>query len=162
MNYEMAVLAALLQLDKPTNPMITETTGISSRRVNLAINNLKDILDVQISWHGPKKTGFYCIDSWGAFESGKAIRRRALALNLSTYKQKKTINYNLSQLKKAYSEEVRLENYRQSLRLEGFDTTASLSTEEKSDSVAADQFWMTGVIMAVDKYGTDQDIYYRN
>ena len=49
MNYEMAVLAALLQLDKPTNPMITETTGISSRRVNLAINNLKDILDVQIA-----------------------------------------------------------------------------------------------------------------
>ena len=49
---------------------------------------------------------------WGAFESGKAIRRRALALNLSTYKQKKTINYNLSQLKKAYSDEVRLENYR--------------------------------------------------
>ena len=33
-------------------------------------------------------------------------------------------NYNLSQLKKAYSDEVRLENYRQSLRLEGFDTTA--------------------------------------
>ena len=56
--------------------------------------------------------------------SGKAIRRRALALNLSTYKLKKTINYNLSQLKKAYSDEVRLENYRQSLRLEGFDTTA--------------------------------------
>ena len=124
MNYEMAVLAALLQLDKPTNPMITETTGISSRRVNLAINNLKDILDVHIKWHGPKKTGFYCIDSWGAFESGKAIRRRALALNLSTYKLKKTINYNLSQLKKAYSDEVRLENYRQSLSLEGFDTTA--------------------------------------
>ena len=70
MNYEMAVLAALLQLDKPTNPMITETTGISSRRVNLAINNLTDI------------------------------------------KLKKTINYNLSQLKKAYSDEVRLENYR--------------------------------------------------
>ena len=124
MNYEMAVLAALLQLDKPTNPMISETTGISSRRVNMAINNLKDILDVHIAWHGPKKTGFYCIDSWGSFESGKAIRRRALALDLRTYRLNKTINYNLSQLKKAYSEEVRLENYRQSLRLEGFDTTA--------------------------------------
>ena len=71
MNYEMAVLAALLQLDKPTNPMITETTGISSRRVSLAINNLKDILDVHISWYGPKKTGFYCIDSWGALRAGK-------------------------------------------------------------------------------------------
>ena len=123
MNYEMAVLAALLQLDKPTNPMITETTGISSRRVNLAINNLKDILDVQISWHGPKKTGFYCIDSWGAFESGKAIRRRALALNLSTYKLKKTINYITSASSR-----------------KPIPTKSGWKTTEKSDSVAADQF----------------------
>ena len=123
MNYEMAVLAALLQLEKPTNPMITETTGISSRKVSLAIDNLKDILDVDISWHGPKKTGYYCIDSWGAFESGKAIRRKALALDLHAYKSSKTIDYDIYLLKKAYSDEVKLENYRQSLRLEGFDTT---------------------------------------
>ena len=67
---------------------------------------------------------------WSVTDSGnwritvEEVEREALALNLSTYKLKKTINYNLSQLKKAYSDEVRLENYRQSLRLEGFDTTA--------------------------------------
>lgn len=54
MNYEMAVLAALVQLDKPTRPKITEATGISAKRVNTAINHLKDLLDIGIYWYGAK------------------------------------------------------------------------------------------------------------
>ena len=54
-NYEMAVLADLVQLDKPTRPKITDETGISAQRVNTAINHLKNLLDIGIYWHGAKK-----------------------------------------------------------------------------------------------------------
>ena len=90
MNYEMAVLAALVQLEKPTKPSITEKTGISDQRVNLAIKNLRDLLDVRISRIGSNKTGYYHIDAWGAFESGKKVLRKARALNLDRYKNDRT------------------------------------------------------------------------
>lgn len=120
MNYEMAVLAALVQLEKPTKPSIAKKTGISDQRVNLAIKNLRDMLDVQISRVGSNKTGFYSIDSWGAFESGKKILRKARALDLGSYKKDRVIAYDSNHLKKLYSDEVKLANYRQSLKLEGF------------------------------------------
>jgi len=122
MNYEIAVLAALIQLEKPTKPSITEKTGISDQRVNLAIKNLRDILDVHISRVGSNKTGFYSIDSWGAFESGRKILRKVRALDLDSYKNNRTVIYDTYRLKKLYSDEVKLNNYRQSLRLEGFHT----------------------------------------
>ena len=51
---------------------------------------------------------------------GQRIRRKALALDLDRYKQDKSIKYDSYLLKKAYSDEVQLSNYRHSLRLEGF------------------------------------------
>lgn len=122
MNYEIAVLAALVQLERPTKPSITEKTGISDQRVNRAIKNLRDILGVHISRVGSNKTGFYSIDAWGAFESGGKILRKARSLDLDSYKNGRTIKYDTSRLKKLYSNEVKLNNYRQSLKLEGFDT----------------------------------------
>lgn len=139
MNYEMAVLAALVQLDKPTRPKITEETGISAQRVNTAINHLKDLLDIGIYWHGAKKTGYYQIDSWGAFESGKSIRRKAYALNLHIYKTEKTFEYNALRFKKHYANEVKLHNYRHSLKLEGFDTTATSQTTVRSPEERAER-----------------------
>ena len=124
MNYEVAVLAALVQLDKPTKPRITEKTGISDQRVNLAIKNLRDILGVHISRVGSNKTGFYNIDSWGVFESGRKILRKARTLDLDSYKNDRIIKYDTYRLKKLYSDEVKLNNYRHSLRLEGFNTAA--------------------------------------
>ena len=141
MNYEMAVLAALVQLDKPTRPKITEETGISAQRVNTAINYLKDLLDMGIDWHGAKKTGYYQIKSWGAFESGKSIRRKAYALDLSIYKTERVFEYSTLRLKKHYANEVKLHNYRHSLKLEGFDTSTTLpstrSPEERAERRAA-------------------------
>ena len=64
MTYEMAVLAALVQLDKPTRPKITDEAGISAQRVNTAINHLKNLLDMGIYWQGAKKNGYYQIESW--------------------------------------------------------------------------------------------------
>ncbi|MEE8057490.1 MAG: YhfG family protein [Pseudomonadales bacterium] len=125
MNYEMAVLAALVQLDQPTRPKITEETGISAQRVNTAINYLKELLDIGIQWHGAKKTGYYQIESWGAFESGKTIRRKAYSLNLYIYKTEKTFEYDSILYKKHYANEVKLHNYQHSLKLEGFDTKTS-------------------------------------
>jgi hypothetical protein len=141
MNYEMAVLAALVQLDKPTRPKITEETGISAQRVNTAINYLKDLLDIGIYWHGAKKTGYYQIESWGAFESGKSIRRKAYALELHIYKTEKTFEYSALRFKKHYANEVKLHNYRHSLKLEGFDTSTSQpsthSPEDRAERRAA-------------------------
>lgn len=125
MNYEMAVLAALTQLEKPTKPRITEKTGISDQRVNLAIKNLRDMLGVRISRVGSNKTGFYAIDSWGAFETGRNILRKVQALDLDNYKKNRTVKYDSYRLKKLYSDEVKLANYRQSLRLEGFRSSES-------------------------------------
>jgi len=136
MNYEMAVLAALVQIEEPTKPNITEKTGISDQRVNIALNNLRDFLDVHISRVGSNKTGYYHIDSWGAFESGKKVLRKALALDLNYYKIDKTFKYNSDLLKKLYSEEVKLSNYRQSLKLEGFSSSThapDLSQLSKSE-----------------------------
>jgi len=125
MNYEMAVLAALVQLEKPSKPRITEKTGISDQRVNLAIKNIRDILGVRISRIGSNKTGFYAIDSWGVFETGRKILRRAQALDLDNYKKDRTFKYDSYRLKKLYSDEVKLANYRQSLKLEGFRSSES-------------------------------------
>lgn len=131
MHYEMAVLAALVQLDKPTRPKITEKTGISAQRINSSIKNLKSILAVGIQWHGAKKTGYYRIESWGSFESGKEIQRKVSALNLDTYKQKKGITYDSDLLKKIYAKEMRLHNYRLSLELEGFKAKGSLKNLDR-------------------------------
>lgn len=127
MNYEIAVLAALVQLDKPTRPKITEQTGISTQKINSSIRNLKEILDIGIYWHGAKKTGHYQIESWGSFESGKKIRRKVAALKLSAYKRNKEIKYDSVLLKKFYAEDMKLHNYRHSLKLEGFNTAGSSS-----------------------------------
>ncbi len=137
MNYEMAVLAALVQLEKPTKPSITEKTGISGQRVNGALNNLREILGLAISRVGSNKTGHYQIDAWGAFESGKHILRKARALDLDKYKQYRVIHYNQALLKKLYSDDVKLGNYRQSLALEGIPAAGDapdltqLSAEER-------------------------------
>ena len=121
MKYEMAVLAALVQLNKPTRPKIIKKTGISAQRVNTAINSLKELMDIGIQWHGAKKTGYYEIQSWGAFETGKTIRCKAYSLNLIAYKTHKVIEYDSNLYKKHYANKVKLHNYRHSLRLEGFD-----------------------------------------
>ena len=120
MNYEMAVLAALVQLDKPTRPKITEETGISAQRVNTAINHLKDMLDIGIHWQGARRTGYYQIVSWGTFETGKHIRHKAYSLNLAAFKNHKEIEYDPIAHRKHYAKNMKLHNYRQSLKLEGF------------------------------------------
>lgn len=122
MNYEFTVLAALVQLNNPTRPKITEATGISTQKINSSIKNLKIILGIGINWHGAKKTGHYQIESWGAFESGKRIRYKAGALKLSTFKRHKRIEYDSTILKQLYAADVKLQNYRHSLKLEGFET----------------------------------------
>jgi cysteinyl-tRNA synthetase len=96
MNYEIAVLAALVQLDKPTRPKITMVTGISAQKINSSIKNLRVILDIGIHWVG--------------------------ALKLITYKRNKEIEYDSALLKKLYAEDMKLHNYRHSLKLEGFNT----------------------------------------
>ncbi|RLA41537.1 MAG: hypothetical protein DRR42_24565 [Gammaproteobacteria bacterium] len=125
MKYEIAVLAALVQIDKPTRPKITEQTDISAQKINSSIKNLKAILDIGICWHGAKKTGHYQIESWGSFESGRKIRRKVAALQLSAYKRNREIRYDSDLIKKFYAEDMKLHNYRHSLKLEGLNAKDS-------------------------------------
>jgi len=143
MNYEIAVLAALVQTDEPTKPAIAEKTGISTRRVDTAIKHLKELLGVDIVWTGPRKTGHYSIQSWGAFGEGKLMLKRALALNLGKYKKDKTIEFNASMLKANYSKYIKGINYKHSLRLEGFsgslsNTARSMSSPRNYEQAKAD------------------------
>ena len=77
----------------------------------------------------------------GAFESGTFIRRKAYALNLHIYKTEKTFEYNALRFKQHYANEVKLHNYRHSLKLVGFETATSQTTarspEERAERRAA-------------------------
>jgi biotin operon repressor len=138
MNYEIAVLAALVQIDKPTRPKISKETGISAQRVNTAINQLRDILGIEVFWHGAKRTGFYFIESWGSFETGEKIRYKAYAVSLNCFKIDRKINYDPALLKKHYARFIKRHNYNHSLKLEGFNPSetdvipSQLSPSEQS------------------------------
>jgi len=120
MNYEMAVLAALVQLDAPNTPKIAQTTGISERRVRTAIDNLKSTMNVAIVWSGPNRNGHYSIESWGVFETGAEIRRQASSFNLAAYKSVRHGKSTTVEQKRNYLNQVKHDNYRHSLKLEGF------------------------------------------
>lgn len=120
MQYEIAVLAALIQLDNPTAPKIAQVTGISERRVRTAIGNLKSNMNVAIVWKGPNRNGHYAIESWGVFETGAEMRRQAASFNLIAYKSDRAGKSTSVEQKRNYLNQVKHENYRHSLKLEGF------------------------------------------
>lgn len=136
MTYEMAVLAALVQIEHPSRPKISEATGISPQRINTALGYLRDYLDVDIKHRGARKNGFYEIVSWGAFETGKLIRNKALSLNLQLYRDSRKLEHDPQLAKKHYAQSVKIKNYKQSLLLEGFKSTATDKEELSKDERA--------------------------
>lgn len=122
MKYEAAVLAAMVQSKNPTTPQIETMTGISARRIHTAIENLKSVMGIDIAWKGANKSGHYEIMSWGAFESGTKIQARSMALDLAQYKKDKSLFIDPTKWKKHYINLTKHENYKHSLRLEGFDS----------------------------------------
>ena len=134
MKYEAAVLAAMVQSDKATTPQIETMTGISARRIHTAIENLKSLMGIDIAWKGANKSGHYEVLSWGAFESGTKIQARSMAIDLKKYKKDKSLVIDPAKWKKHYINLTKHENYKHSLRLEGFepDNLLNVSNLDKS------------------------------
>lgn len=134
MKYEAAVLAAMVQSEKATTPLIEAMTGISARRIHTAIDNLKSLMGIDVAWKGANKSGHYEVLSWGAFESGTKIQARSMAIDLKKYKKDKSLVIDPAKWKKHYINLTKHENYKHSLRLEGFepDNLLNVSNLDKS------------------------------
>lgn len=118
MRYEFAVLAALTQLDAPTRPKIIEATGISAQRITKAIQQVREIADIDVRWEGSKKTGHYVIWDWGDFADSIQLKHKLCALDLTKYKSNKAFYYDTAILHKLEKNALTWENYKRSLSLE--------------------------------------------
>jgi len=116
MHDEIVVLAALVQLYKPTQLKIAESMGIQVTQVSNAIEYIKNVFDIDIQWRGNQSNGYYHIVAWGGFETGKKIRRKLHLLNIDSYRTKKILVFDSA----PNINESR--HYRQCLKLEKLDT----------------------------------------
>lgn len=130
MKYELAVLAAMSRLDSPNTQAIVAATGISERKVQSVVKSLIDDLglDIQRLRHG--RTFSFVIKGWGVFESGQAIQSQLNKVHLNHSDPSLMANY---ADKHAYYEQVKMDNYKESMRLEGFEHSAELDLAQNRE-----------------------------
>lgn len=121
MKYELLVLAAMTRLESPNTQAIVAATGISERKVQSVVNSLVENLGLNIQRERQGRTFRFSINSWGVFESGKAIQSQLNDIDLVM-----PINSMLSSYeeKHAYFEQVKMDNFKESMRLEGHDVAS--------------------------------------
>jgi hypothetical protein len=126
MKYEWDVLTALIQLSHPNIEMIAMATGISSRKVQSVVHMLTDKLGMEIDKVGTRQDYYFVVRSWGIFESGSILKSKLVHSDLVKIKAarlagKKNRSHQLDSLaeKQAYFDQVKVHNYKQSMRLEG-------------------------------------------
>ena len=130
MKYELEVLAAITQYQYPNIKLIVNATGISERKVQLVIKSLYAEMGMELEKHPHGNSFYFSIKSWGLFESGSALRERLDNLDLVKAKaqrlraKKRSVNLKTLADKEAYYESVKWKNYRDSMRLEGIDTSS--------------------------------------
>ena len=118
MKYELLVLAAMTRLDAPNTQAIVAATGISERKVQSVVNSLVKNLGLNIQRERQGRTFRFSINSWGVFESGKAIQSQLNNIDLVIPKSSTLASY---EDKHAYFEQVKMDNFKESMRLEGHD-----------------------------------------
>ncbi|CAM4020075.1 hypothetical protein VA7868_03331 [Vibrio aerogenes CECT 7868] len=140
MKYEFEILAALIQYKYPNIKLIANATGISERKVQSVIHTLTTELGLGIEKVTEKAAddpiSYLHVRSWGIFESGNALKKQLISLDLvkaksarlETMKKRKTALGSFPE-KKAYSDAVKVQNYQESMRLEGIHP-ASFSPEQ--------------------------------
>ncbi|MCD9475049.1 hypothetical protein CTM76_00720 [Photobacterium phosphoreum] len=116
--YELLVLAAMTRLDAPNTQAIVAATGISERKVQSVVNSLVKNLGLNIQRERQGRTFRFSINSWGVFESGKAIQSQLNNIDLVIPKSSTLASY---EDKHAYFEQVKMDNFKESMRLEGHD-----------------------------------------
>ena len=118
MKYELLVLAAKTRLEAPNTQAIVAATGISERKVQSVVNSLVKNLGLNIQRERQGRTFRFSINSWGVFESGKAIQSQLNNIDLVIPKSSTLASY---EDKHAYFEQVKMDNFKESMRLEGHD-----------------------------------------
>lgn len=133
MRYEMVVLAALIQEDAPNTQSIVAATGISERKVQEVLNTLQSTMDISITRVKKGKRQALSISSWGVFGDGKRLIEKLKNTDLLIFKQHRKITAKTLpsetrsshrvtlEEKRDYYNQVKLKNYRDSMRLEGFN-----------------------------------------
>ncbi|PSW30168.1 hypothetical protein C9J19_04980 [Photobacterium phosphoreum] len=116
--YELLVLAAMTRLEAPNTQAIVAATGISERKVQSVVNSLVKNLGLNIQRERQGRTFRFSINSWGVFESGKAIQSQLNNIDLVIPKSSTLASY---EDKYAYFEQVKMDNFKESMRLEGHD-----------------------------------------
>ncbi|MDD9197593.1 DUF2559 family protein [Aliivibrio sp. S3MY1] len=118
MKYELLVLAAMTRLESPNTQAIVAATGISERKVQSVVNSLVENLGLNIQRERQGRTFRFSINSWGVFESGTAIQSQLNNIDLVMPSNSILSSY---EEKHAYFEQVKMDNFRESMRLEGHD-----------------------------------------
>lgn len=122
MNYEMTVLAALIQTPSPSTRKVAEVTGISVRKVQTVLNELTDLFGVRLERRRKGNTEVLSIVSWGVFESGDTLKDSLSKFDLPAIAEQSARKHDtddtLVAKQKAYNRS-KLSNYRASLSLEG-------------------------------------------
>lgn len=134
MKYEFDVLAAMLEIEKPTTRRIVDLTGISERKVQGVIKSLSKDLEMEISRIKEGRTSYYMITGWGVFESGLKLKKKLKNRNVNIKKQKNSYKliYTFSQ-KAEYFDKVKLINFKESMRLEGFTINITKYSVNKNE-----------------------------
>ena len=122
MKYELLVLAAMTRLESPNTQAIVAATGISERKVQSVVNSLVENLGLNIKRERQGRTFRFSISSWGVFESGKAIQSQLNDIDLVMPSNSMLSSY---EEKYAYFEQVKMDNFKESMRLEGHDVASN-------------------------------------
>ncbi|MUL01627.1 hypothetical protein GNP89_05275 [Aliivibrio fischeri] len=122
MKYELLVLAAMTRLESPNTQAIVAATGISERKVQSVVNSLVENLGLNIQRERQGRTFRFSINSWGVFESGKAIQFQLNDIDLVMPSNSVLSSY---EEKHAYFEQVKMDNFKESMRLEGHDVASN-------------------------------------
>ncbi|OCH37471.1 hypothetical protein A6E02_18595 [Aliivibrio fischeri] len=122
MKYELLVLAAMTRLESPNTQAIVAATGISERKVQSVVNSLVENLGLNIQRERQGRTFRFSISSWGVFESGKAIQSQLNDIDLVMPSNSMLSSY---EEKHAYFEQVKMDNFKESMRLEGHDVASN-------------------------------------
>ncbi|MUK43736.1 hypothetical protein GNP61_19540 [Aliivibrio fischeri] len=122
MKYELLVLAAMTRLESPNTQAIVAATGISERKVQSVVNSLVENLGLNIQRERQGRTFRFSINSWGVFESGKAIQSQLNYIDLVMPSNSLLSSY---EEKHAYFEQVKMDNFKESMRLEGHDVASN-------------------------------------
>jgi CRISPR/Cas system type I-B associated protein Csh2 (Cas7 group RAMP superfamily) len=130
MRDEMTVLAALIQIQKPSSQNVSEATGISQEKVQKTLHNITELFGVKFQHDRTNDIEKIIIIEWGVFESGEKLRKKLSKSQLKKSTPPKSISF---KSKKNKYDIAKLKNYRASLKLEGIKSSEREIPSDKKE-----------------------------